>query len=758
MIGSYRHLLTAIAALCVCAPLHAQDPATQNLAETLGFERRLPNGQPDGWMVSSTDAVVLDGSEVASGRYAARISQEATSGGRNVTLQIPNIPVNVAGEFVTLRGSLKLDELEGFATLFFTLADDTGALAFATMEQQQIQGTRDWQPYDVELALDPRATRLNLGVALVGTGTLWADDLELLVDGIPFDQVTPIVAGPDVLSEDNEFDLGSNIEISDLTAEQIESLAVLGKLWGFLKYHHPDVVLGNRHWDYELFRVIPAVLDAANREELNAVLLAWARNLGEPERCDPCVDPPLRSHLVPRIEWISDTSSLGEDLSGYLSRVYDNRRQVNRQFYKDTVFDFSNELPYSELGFPDSGYRILALFRFWNIVEYWFPYRDLIDESWERVLRDSLPRFVASRDIESYDQEVLRLVARADDSHARIQAPPLRGLPPIGDCQLPVTFRFVENQLTVWAFAHATLGPASGLEVGDVVRSLDGRVVDNLIAQWSPLYGGSNEGSRLREISMRIGRGQCLPVPLELTRGGDALILMAERIPIESLEIVGRDGFDRAGDAFQLLTDDVAYLKLSSARTAEIPGYLESAVNARGLIVDIRNYPSEALVFALAGHFVKERTPFAGRTMPDLANPGAHLWIDPVLLQPIEPYYSGRVVILVNEITQSMAEYTAMALRSGQNSVIVGSTTAGANGNVAAIPMPGGLEASISAVGVHYPDQRSTQRSGVSVDIHVEPTVDGTRSHRDEVLERAVVEILGGEIREERLLEITRRV
>jgi hypothetical protein len=62
---------------------------------------------------------------------------------------------------------------------------------------------------------------------------------------------------------------------------QIENLATLGKVWGFLKYHHPRVTSGNLHWDYELFRVLPAILEAPDRQAANAALLHWITKLGD---------------------------------------------------------------------------------------------------------------------------------------------------------------------------------------------------------------------------------------------------------------------------------------------------------------------------------------------------------------------------------------------------------------------------------------------------------------------------------------------
>jgi C-terminal processing protease CtpA/Prc len=93
--------------------------------------------------------------------------------------------------------------------------------------------------------------------------------------------------------------------------------------------------------------------------------------------------------------------------------------------------------------------------------------------------------------------------------------------------------------------------------------------------------------------------------------------------------------------------------------------------------------------------------------------------------------------MLVDETTQSQAEYTTMAFRSAPQSVVVGSTTAGADGNVSEIPLPGGARTMISGLGVFYPDKTPTQRVGIIPDIEVRPTIAGIRTGRDELLEEA---------------------
>ena len=54
------------------------------------------------------------------------------------------------------------------------------------------------------------------------------------------------------------------------------------------------------------------------------------------------------------------------------------------------------------------------------------------------------------------------------------------------------------------------------------------------------------------------------------------------------------------------------------------------------------------------------------------------------------------------------------------------------------IMLPGGLRTMISGIGIYYPDGSETQRVGIVPDIKIEPTVEGIKNGKDEVLEKAI--------------------
>ena len=703
-----------------------------------------------GWGGGPPETQFADSVAVHGGRYAGRIERDPYSTARFSTFTM-SLPVTFSGETLELRGWLRMEDVTGFAGLWLREDGRSGSVQFDNMQSRNLNGSTEWTEYRISLPLDERARTVFLGALLVGEGTVWVDDLELLVDGIPTSEAPVFLPVLSAVELDTEFDDGSRIEAQDLTPVQVENLALLGRVWGFAKYHHPRITSGAVNWDYELFGVLPSVLDAPDRASANAAMSEWLAGLGDPEECDDCAELPTELHLPPDIDWVRERGLLGDALSGRLQLIYDRRPAEVEHYYVSHAPGignpvFSNEASYPDQPLPDAGFRLLALYRFWNIVEYWFPYRDVIGEGWEGVLSEFAPRVMATSTVDEYRLTMIELSARINDTHAKVWAH-VHLQPPRGSSELPVVLRFVEGKAVVIGFSHEVLGPASGLKIGDVIEEIAGRPVDSLVQEWRPYYSASNQPSRLRDIALNLTRGEPGSVRITGARATGAFAVTAERAPIADLDrTVGRT-HDLPGDTFQLLSDEVAYLKLSSVVAADVGEYIARAAGADVLVVDIRNYPSEFVVFALGGHLVTEPTKFVRFTAGDAANPGAFSWRSGPPLKPLEPHFSGAVVILVDEVSLSQAEYTALALRAAPNSIVVGSTTAGADGNVSSIPLPGAISSMMSGIGIFYPDGTPTQRVGIILDLEVRSTIAGVRAGRDEVLEAGVGFALGREFR-----------
>lgn len=73
---------------------------------------------------------------------------------------------------------------------------------------------------------------------------------------------------------------------------------------------------------------------------------------------------------------------------------------------------------YSENSYPSSELRMLALFRFWNIVNYFFPYKSLMDKSWDEILMEFIPKVETAKNDVEYHLTIAELVANCGDSHS----------------------------------------------------------------------------------------------------------------------------------------------------------------------------------------------------------------------------------------------------------------------------------------------------------------------------------------------------
>src|ERR1041385_5390070 len=619
-------LTLSLAFASVCA---AQTTATDqtSLTKILGFENEHTGDTPGGWFANPSGTVFNDDKIIHSGKWSVRIERNAQSNGEFSVIGRP-ISWQFSGKNIEMRGFLRTEDVTGFAGLWMRQDNGPEMLLLENMQGQELKGTHDWAEYKITLPVHSETQSLVFGFLMAGTGKAWADDLQILVDGRPLWDIPARPKPPPpktVLDRDHEYDGGSRIVLSELSNTQLQNLTTLGKVWGFLKYHHPLITAGERHWDYELLRVLPAILAAPDRATANAALAKWIAGLGPLKPCNCAKLDEKEIHLHPRLAWLSNNKLLGTQLSAELRSIHTNRPANTKQFYVSQMPNvgnpsFDHEPNYQTIKLPDAGFQMLALYRFWNIIEYWFPYRDVVPEDWDRVLIDSLPKVALAKDADAYQLAMMEVIARIHDTHANLWSS-LRVRPPTGDCRLPVNVRFVEGRPVISSYA-GQVGETSGMKPGDVITELDGVGVRKLMEGWKRYYAASNEATMLRDIGLQFTRGECGKTTIRVSRQNATINISAERVSRKDLKTIAYT-HDLPGETFRLLSKDVAYLKLSTVKLDQAAKYVESAAGTKGLIVDIRNYPSEFVVFALGSLFVDQKTDFVRFTQGDLSSPGA---------------------------------------------------------------------------------------------------------------------------------------
>lgn len=707
----------------------------------LDFEQN-KNGYPAAWKSfgSQEYKIYLDSIISESGKFSAVI--ENTDSIKKFRALAIELPDNYNGQIIQLSGFIKTENVtDGYAGLWMRIDPQ---VAFDNMYKTGITGSTDWKKYTITLRLDPGITdKITIGGLLVGKGKMWLDNLQVSIDGHDLDDknIQVYKRGIFPATLDGEFDSGSNIILpKELNIITVDNLELLGKIWGFLKYHHPEIAQGKYNWDYELFRVLPDYLRAKSIQERDMVLKTWIEKYGKVPICKQCTSTSNDAVLKPDLTWI-DNSNMSDSLKALLLNTYTNRNQgvnyyIALQNNKNP--DFKNENRYINMSYPDIGFRLLALYRYWNMIQYFSPYKHLTDKKWDLVLKEYIPKLIDTKDELEYKLVALQMIGELKDTHANLR----EGGDKIAELKgwnfAPFRASFVENKFVIVDYYNPELVDTTMLKIGTVITHVNGKSIESIVDSLKPYYPASNKAAMLRGISVDLLRSAQTTLKLKYisekqNKEQDVALYEKKRLNIHHGYKINKD--ERC---FKILNGNIGYITLATIQQEDIVQIKESLENTKGIIIDIRNYPSTFVPFALGSYFVSKPTPFVKFTKGNIDNPGEFTFENPLNIIPDKKYYKGKLVVLVNENSQSQAEYTAMAFRAGDRTTIIGSETAGADGDTSPIFLPGGLKTAISGIGVYYPNGKETQRIGIIPDVTVKPTIEGIKKGKDEILEKAI--------------------
>lgn len=718
-------LLLSVTALGYSQNSKPKNPKSLNL----GFEK-LINGHAKGWKASGNPNynVSLDSTIVHKGKYS--ISITSGKGSPKYKALFFTLPKNFAGKKITLSGFIKTKNVsDGYAGLWMKIDPK---IAFNNMHDKGVTGTTGWRKYKITLKMKPSHTQdIVVGGLLTGKGKMWLDQLKITIDGKDISKAKVYLKPA---AKDSTFDHGSGITVIKTDSTTINNLKILGLVWGFVKYYHPNVANGEYNWDYELFRILPKILSAKNGKQRDEILVHWIKNLGDfPEGNDGFKAKNIK--MKPDLSWIT-SSAISNKLSKLLLKIK-NAKRSNLNYYigygRSRTPIFKHEAPYKYMKYPDAGFRLLALYRYWNIIQYFYPYRYLIPD-WKDILTDFIPKFIDAKNQPEYTLTALKLIAHVHDTHANIwQNPTLKKY--FGKRYAVPKIIFINNKAVVKGFYKEKTEKETVLKKGDIITEINGEKVSKIIKQSLKITPASNYSTQLRNLAFKLLRTNNDHISITYLHNGKRKRKLLKTYPLKKLNIYKKVSPDTS---FKIITPDIAYLYLGTIKPKALPSIFKKIKHTKGLIIDLRCYPTW-IIYDLGKYLMPKKTKFTKFSYGSIKHPGLFTFGKTLTIgQKNKNYYKGKVVILVNAKTQSRAEFTTMALMVAPNAVVIGSTTAGADGDVTQFYLPGGILTSLTYLGVYYPDGGETQRVGIVPDIVVKPTVKDIRNGKDAALEKAI--------------------
>lgn len=511
-----------------------------------------------------------------------------------------------------------------------------------------------------------------------------------------------------------DIDNSTELSMCQLDSSLRSKLYTIGKVWGYVKYHHPVFCSSDYDVDKELFHLL-SVLTPSTADTINvsSVLDKWLIELGDfksNKNLYRKFGNNDQYRQTANIDWLSDTLLIEPSLAKELQSLRWAKRSSNRYINKTSVgaLNHNGEALYDDHVIGNLYYRLLCLFRYWNIIEYFYPYKP---PAWDAILTKYIDVFWNATSSASYTNAVRALIAEINDSHAKtdlINHRPSRFV--------PLLTRMIGDSLYL-------------LQPNDVPVQWDSRIVS--IGGRTPIdiktwlsdtlkMGQSNEVALCREVPLYGMMTDSAEVTIAMEQG-DHISYQSVRTIDQSDVVDFLSANNKIIPACQLLNDSVGYINAGAFSHSDRDKYYDRIKDVTTLIFDMRFYPNDYMLFFIDEYILPHKTKIAVFMIPCIELPGYFRLVPKYRGKNTKHKFTGEIIVLVNENTRSQGEYTTLALQAYKNTTVLGNKTAGTDGDVSLVFLPGNVKSYISGTGVLYPDLTPTQHTGVKIDYFIDP-------------------------------------
>jgi C-terminal processing protease CtpA/Prc len=733
------------------------------------FERDTRDQVPDGWFVPAATATAGATARVtaetpAEGGQCVELSKKGDQSFGNLMQSFGAGPYR--GLRVRFSASVRAVGGAGHsrAQLWMRVDRANGQVGFFdNMGDRPIRST-EWSRYEIIGDVGKDARTINLGLMMLGPGRAWIDDVSFEVMG--------------------EAGLGAE-PARALTDRGAMNISAFARLLGYVRHFHPSDEAAATDWEQFAIRGVHVVEVAADADDLAARLEAlfgpiapsveiaaggleltgprddgatgftywvhygfgqgapegqqhhniyrsWRRELEldeadtvEPNVPDPgaTVERDLGGGVRCRVP-----VCLYRDRGGTFPRTDAGEQEVEDRF------DWDPPPGWFASG-DDRGTRLAAVILAWNVFQHYYPYFDVVDTDWNAVLEPTLRRAAEDPDADAFLDTLRRMVDSLHDGHGRVGG--RGGL--TGAYRLPFTLGWIQDELVV---THAPLVNGVGPNAGDVVLSIDGRTPRQLWDDLDPIISGATEQwARYRALAEIAARDGEVHFTAELCRP-DGL-----QYSIRSQAVAPGPHFEEPRpEKVARIEPGIWYLDLNRINDEDFRRALPDLEQARGVVFDLRGYPSHLSVIVIA-HLINEPVTCAQWHVPVVRWPDRERMefrFSNWQVDPQKPRLKARAAFITDGRAISYAETYLGIIEHYELAEIVGGPTAGTNGNVNPITLPGGYSISWTGMKVLKHDGSRHHGAGIQPTVPVERTIGGVAAGRDELLE-AAVEIVKGD-------------
>jgi C-terminal processing protease CtpA/Prc len=504
------------------------------------------------------------------------------------------------------------------------------------------------------------------------------------------------------------------------------------KVWGVLKYHEKN---NSKALAYDLFLI--KNFNHIYRDKLNLDNVIANALSGQNRN-----NQNIFLGNIPDQNWIKESRTINnlnkKRLINYIADSTDITSAnglVNVNDYDELNFD-SDSL-YFNKQITSQAERFLSLCRVWNTVRYFYPYFNELSSDWNNTFLEMLPYFLYAKNELEYHKAVIRLSTKLYDSHVAVKSSLIDNFEKkhVGN----IIFKTVKERTFVKEFVTKIL--KSNMKKGDEILEINGTNVKKIRDSLKEFISASNNITLDRDINKQLLILKSMSANIKLIRE-KKIINIRENLTFINIAREENKKEQRSSasrSVSKILPNNIGYLNIKDIYSGNFRISMEKIKNCNAIIFDVRSYPNEVGVDFLR-YFATRKLKFMNLFRADIRYPGLMISAENKIKIPqsISDSFSKPVVILVNEYTQSQSESIALAMSSISNSVTLGENTAGTNGNVSILYLPGNLKLRISGIGVLGANGETLQRNGIQPQIIVKDNINSLVKGEDYQLLTAI--------------------
>lgn len=761
-----RNLLCAFL-LCLMAITTARLAAQSGLVNQ-DFEQGEPGQLPTGWAFPAVskeagyDAKLTEDNP-KSGKRCALLTGgpgSAQKGFGNLMQKIEAAPYR--DKRIRFRAAVRTEVSEpgARAQLWFRVNQKNNQMGFFdNMDDRPIVAS-GWQYYEIIGDVDDKAESIYVGLLLMGKARAWIDDASFEVLG---KVEAPVVESPRAL-----------------TSRGTDNLIAFTKLLGYVRHFHPSDEAAAIDWTRFTIEGVRAIESATNAAELAQKLESLFKPIAPTVRVFPTgkrpqapseLSPPAANaqtlkitrwhHLgfgtgtqqsIYRSQRIKEAAPAGQipasfldprepfyaDLAGGVSCLVpvalfaDDKGTLPHASLTGTTSKASEQPAFRASG-NDRATRLATIALAWNIFEHFYPYFDVVKTDWNRALRDALSAAATDPDERAFLKTLQLLVAQLKDGHGNAY-----GAGSMGFHSPPVLTGWVEDRLTV---IHVDASGTGGLKPGDVILKVDGKPVAEMVSEKERLISGATPQwirYRLMQAILLGAEGSELTLEAERPSGEKYTAKVTRSVGFEKFaqeDYLSESGLPKIHE----VKPGIFYINIDRIKDEDFQKALPQLEQAKGIVFDLRGYPKVSPM--IIAHLIDKPVTSARWNVPVITRPGReHMTYQfsnwPVA--PKAPRLKAKVAFITDGRAISYAETFLGIIENYKIGEIVGGPTAGTNGNINPLLLPGGYRVVWTGMKVLKHDGSQHHGIGIKPTVPVSRTLRGVAEGRDELVERAV--------------------